>query len=185
MMVTLPKLKYPRLALLLLTFALAYLILAHRSFMGFDKFIVSLGLTGAFMAGVLYVYGFTAGPGTAILLVIAREENILLCGLIAGVGALIGDLLIFDFIRYSFSDEIKNLSSEKMVTWINSKLSPFLRKYLMPILGGVIIASPLPDEIGVSLFATATNISTRAFMVLSYVLNTAGIFVILLIGKAI
>jgi len=184
MMATFPKIKYPKLALLLLTFVLAYMLLAHRDFMNFDKFVISLGLTGAFIAGVLYVYGFTAGPGTAILLVIGKEENLLLCGLIAGVGALIGDLLIFDFIRYSFSDEIKNLSSEKIVIWIDSKLPHFMRKYLMPVLGAVIIALPLPDEIGVSLFATFTKISTRAFLVLSYVLNTAGIFMILLIGKA-
>jgi len=53
------------------------------------------------------------------------------------------------------------------------------------IFAGFVIASPLPDEIGVSLLAGTTKISTRTFAILSYFLNTAGIFIVLLAGKVI
>ena len=50
------------------------------------------------------------------------------------------------------------------------------------MVAGFIIASPLPDEIGVTMIAASKSISAKVFSVISYVLNTAGIFVILMIG---
>ncbi len=94
-------------------------------------------------------------------------------------------LIIFKFIRYSFADEIEKLSKEKAIKHFNNKIPNLLKKYFIPILACFIIASPLPDEIGVSLLAASQSISTNFFSILSYVLNTAGIFVILLIGSAI
>ena len=98
---------------------------------------------------------------------------------------MVGDLIIFKFIRYSFADEIDKFSKEKAINRLNNKIPNLLKKYFVPVLAGFIIASPLPDEIGVSLLATSRSISTKFFSILSYVLNTAGIFIILLIGTAI
>jgi len=181
----LSKLKYPKFLLLILTFVLAYRLFSGRNFLPFHNTLLSLGYFGTFLVGLLFVYGFTAAPATAILLILAKEQNILLAGFIAGFGALAGDLLIFKFIRHSFADEIEKLSKEKMFNSVNNKISKTLKKYFVPVLAGFIISSPLPDEIGVSLLATSTTISTRVFSIVSYILNTAGIFVILIIGTLI
>ncbi len=181
----LSKIKYPKLLFLIFTFVIAYLIFTGRDFSPFHNFVLGLGYFGTFLAGIFFTYGFTAAPATAILLMLAKEQNILFAGFIAGFGALIGDLLIFKFIRYSFADEIEKLSKEKAINHINNKIPTLLKKYFVPVLAGFIIASPLPDEIGVSLLAVSRSISTKFFFVLSYSLNTAGIFVILLIGSAI
>ena len=98
---------------------------------------------------------------------------------------MVGDLIIFNFVRYSLDDEIKKLSKEKIVSYINHKTPNLFKKYLIPVIAGFIIASPLPDEIGVSLLAASMTISTKIFSIISYVLNTAGIFVILIIGNII
>ena len=179
------KLKYPKLLLLLITFVLAHIIFSGRNFQPLNDVLSSLGYFGTFLAGILFVYGFTAAPATAILLIIAKEQNIILAGLIAGLGALAGDLLIFRFIRHSFADETGELSKEKSLNYINNKIPKTLKKYSILTLAGFIIASPLPDEIGVSLLAVATTVSTKVFSVISYILNTAGIFVILLMGNLI
>lgn len=176
-------LKYPKLLLLFFTFLLAYLLFYGRIYQPFNDFITSTGYIGTFLAGILYVYGFTAAPATAILLILAKEQNIFLAGFIAGFGALTGDLLIFKFIRWSFADEIEKLSKEKLFNHFNNKPPKLFKKYLIPVLAGVIIASPLPDEIGVTLLAGATKISTKMFSAISYVLNTSGIFVVLIIGN--
>ncbi|PIU22301.1 MAG: hypothetical protein COT14_01790, partial [Candidatus Diapherotrites archaeon CG08_land_8_20_14_0_20_30_16] len=55
-------------------------------------------------------------------------------------------------------------------------------KYLMLGFAGLIIASPLPDELGITILAMSRNISEFSFVLISYVLNTFGIFVILGIG---
>jgi len=180
-----PLIKYPKFLLLFITFLIAYLLFYERTHPQFHDFVISLGYGGTFIAGALFAYGFTAAPATAILLILAKEQNILLAGFIGGFGALIGDLIIFNFIRHSFADEIKKLSREKVVKYINHKTPSLLRKYLLPVTAGLIIASPLPDEIGVSLIAASRNISMKIFSIVSYMLNTAGIFIILFIGNAI
>ena len=177
------KIKYPKMLFLVFTFIFASLIVVGRDFS--HNFLLSLGYASTFFAGILYTYSFTAAPATAILLLLSGEQNILLAGLIAGFGALIGDLIIFKFIRHSFADEIEKLSKEKALKKFNRKIPLKLKKYLLPVIAAIIISSPLPDEIGVSLLAASRSISTKSFSLLSYILNTAGIFIILLVGSTI
>ena len=179
------KIKYPKFLLLLLTFVIAYLLFYNRAYGPFHDFVASLSYFGTFISGALYVYGFTAAPATALLLILAKEQNILLASLIGGFGALIGDLIIFMTIRHSFADEIEKLFEEKIVRYINSKMPSLIKKYLVPAAAVFIIASPLPDEIGIALFAASKNITLKAFSVFSYIINTIGIFAILYIGRII
>lgn len=177
--------KYPKFLLLFLTFLIAYLLFYGRAYEPLHDFIISAGYLGTFLAGIFFAYGFTAAPATAIFLILSKEQNFLLAGLIGGLGALIADLVIFSFIRTSFKDEISKLSQERIVQNLNNHTPNLLKKYLLPVFAGFIIASPLPDEIGVSLLAASKAISMKIFSAISYMLNTAGIFVILMIGSAL
>ncbi len=181
----LPIFRYPKLLLLSLSFAIAYVLLEGTHFVGLREFLGSLGLVGAFIAGLMYVYGFTAAYGTAIFLILAKGNDLVLTGLVAGAGALIGDILIFKFLRHSFSDELLRLSKEKFFLGLAQKLPAGTKKFILPAIGGLIIASPLPDELGVLLLAASPIVSTRNFAELSYVLNTLGIFFILFVGRII
>jgi hypothetical protein len=169
--------------LLLFTFLIAYLIFNGKDFSPIRELLDSLGYFGTFLAGILFSYGFTAAPATAIMLLLAKEQNVFLAGIIGGLGALFTDLVLFRFIRTSFAEEIRNLSKEKIIKKVGSNVPKRIRKYIICILAGFIIASPLPDEIGVSLFAAATTLSTRVFAVLSYLLNTLGILTIFALGS--
>jgi len=175
--------KYPKFLLLFISFIFAYLLFYGNTYKPLHDFIVSMGYMGTFMAGIMFAYGFTAAPATAIFLILAQEQNILIAGLIGGLGALISDLLIFSFIRQSFSSEIKKLSREKIVRYLGSKTPNLLKKYAAPVLAGFIIASPLPDEIGVTMLAASKIIPLKVFSAVSYLLNTAGIYLILIIGR--
>lgn len=177
--------KYPKFLLLFITFLVAYLLFYSKEYGPFQEFIVPLGYSGTFVAGLLFVYGFTAAPATAIFLILAQHQNIYLASLIGGLGALVGDLFIFSFIRTSFVDEIKKLSKERIIKHFNGRLPGILKEYLLPVAAGFVIASPLPDEIGVAMLAASKVISTKVFVFISYLLNTAGIFVILVIGNSI
>ena len=179
------KIKYPKFLLLLLTFVIAYLLFYNRAYGPFHDFVASLGYFGTFISGALYVYGFTAAPATALLLILAKEQNIILASLVGGLGALIGDLIIFTTIRHSFADEIEKLFEEDIVKYIHSRTPSFIKKYFVPAAAVFIIASPLPDEIGIALFAASKNITLRVFSVFSYIINTIGIFVVLYIGNMI
>ena len=179
------KFKYPKFLILIFTFFLAYFIFKSSDFTNFRDFFFSLSYFGTFISGMMFSYGFTAAPATALLLLLAKHQNILLAGFIGGFGALIADLLIFKFIRTSFKDEIDEIEHEKIIKWIEKRVPHLIKKYIVPVIAGFIIASPLPDEIGVVLLAASTKISMRIFSLLSYILNTAGIFVILAIGNSL
>ncbi len=174
--------KYPKLILLIFTFVLAYALFKEREVAVFHDSLLSLGYFGTFLAGIFFVYGFTAAPASALLLIFAQEQNILYGGLIAGLGALAGDLLIFSLIRHSFRDEIRKLSREKALRHFHALIPHGIKKYCILALAGFIIASPLPDEVGVSLLVGMTKISKITFSIVSYILNTSGIFMIMVAG---
>lgn len=179
----LKKIKYPKFILLIIVFLFTYLVFANIGNEFLYSPLLALGYFGIFLAGILYAYGFTAGVATALLLILSKENNIFLAALIGGFGALLGDFVIFKFIRSSFKDELNKLGKEKIFSsLIKKSWFKYVKKYFIPAVGIVAISSPLPDEIGVTLLASSKIITSRIFPFISYILNTAGICVILLIG---
>lgn len=145
---------------------------------------IEFGYLGIFIAGILYVFSFTAPIATAMILIFSINKNILFLGLIAGIGSLIGDLVIFHFIRISFMDEINELSKHRVAIFASNKISKKYRKYLTYFLGSFFIATPLPDEIGIAILASSKDVQMKHFSVISYILNTGGILLIVLINNA-
>lgn len=186
----LSQIKYPKFILLGYSFFLAYILFANRDVYFIKESVLSLGYFGSFISGTLFTYGFTTPFAVALFLILGKTQNIFLACLIGGLGALIGDIIIFKFLRLSFKDEIKKIRKENMFTYIGYAIPDRikhskLKSYLTILLAGIIIASPLPDELGISLLAIATKISDKTVMILSYTFNTIGIFVMLLIGSAL
>ena len=178
------KLKYPKFTLLIISFLFAYLFFILKDLSVIRNFVSSSGYLGAFISGIMFSYGFTAGLSTACFLILGQSQNILLTGLIGGLGALAGDFIVFKFIRLSFEDEIKKLSEEKIFYILTRDIPEKIKNTALIILASAIIASPLPDELGVFMLATATKLSSKLFALLSYLLNTGGILIILLIGQS-
>ncbi|KKU47675.1 hypothetical protein A3H10_03175 [Candidatus Uhrbacteria bacterium RIFCSPLOWO2_12_FULL_46_10] len=182
------RIKYPKLLLLFLTFVVAYILFREWEAVPYHEFLLAYWYLGAFLGGLFFVYGFTAAPATVLLLFLGRDNNLFFIGIIAGLGALVGDLVIFKFIQHSFADEIEHIWQWKIWLWftaLTNRAPEGLRKYVLLVFAGFIIASPLPDEIGVSLLAASRGISIESFAVLSFALNTIGIFLILMLGAGL
>ncbi|HLG23297.1 MAG TPA: hypothetical protein VI564_00020 [Candidatus Nanoarchaeia archaeon] len=177
--------KYPKFLLMFLTIFLAYEIFYGKTYPPFHDFVLALGYFGAFFAGMMYTYGFTAASAVSILMIMAPHQNIAATGIIAGFGALAGDLLIFKFVRSSFSDEVERLRDERIVKLALNKIPAVIIKPILYLATIFVIASPLPDEIGVTMLAALKELPTKLFIIISYVLNTVGILVVLLIGKGL
>ncbi len=178
------KIKYPKFTLLLLTFVLAYALFSWRNVLPFQSELLAMGYVSAFLVGLLFSYGFTTSTAIVFMLMLAKDYNIFLFAAIAGFGALASDFALFSFIRFSFTDEIRMLSNEKPFRVLRHLIRDNLKGCVLFILAGFIIASPLPDEIGVCLLA-GSKISPRAFSIFSYAFNTLGILVILAIGNSV
>jgi len=176
------KFKYSKILWLVVSIILTYIIFRNPSVSSFVSHLGNLSYFGVFIAGLLFSFGFTA-PFAAGFFITLNPENILLVGVIGGIGALVSDLLIFSFIKVSFKNEFNKLRKTKLVRSIDKTIERGLGKkikvYLMYVFAGFLIASPLPDEIGVIMLAGLTKIKIGLLVVLSFILNTFGIVVLL------
>lgn len=138
-------------------------------------------IIASFIAGIFYTSIFTVAPASAAILEIAQKSNPFLIALVGGFGALLGDYIIFKYIRDNISGYIASIARKiRHESILESKIF----SYSFAIVGAVIVASPLPDEIGLALMGI-TKMRTIYFVPISYVLNSIGIFVLALIGKIV
>ena len=179
------KIKYPKLSLFIISVILVYVLFSGLAYKPLHDALVFMGYFGTFLAGLLYPYALTSAAGTGILLILAKEQNLLLAGVIAGIGALISDILLFLFVTHSFSDEVQKLSKETFVRTVNRWIPDSIRVYLLATFAGLLIASPLPTEIGILLMTSIKNLSFKKFICIIYILHASAIFIILLIGNTI
>lgn len=180
------KIQYPKLLLLLILIITAYILFRAHFFLEFAKVLNSHGYISIFLAGFLFSYGFTAPFAVGFFIELASEVNIFIAAPLAGIGALASDLMIFKFIRVTFQDEFDKFKFtwifQKIKQLFDNNLNDKLKIYALWTFAGFLIASPLPDEFGVSLISGFTNINKKIFSAISYLLNTTGIFIILSIA---
>lgn len=170
--------KYKNLTIFGFSLIIALILSRFEAFHTFLLNLGNFGYLGAFIAGALFVSTFTVATGAVILLVLAERMSPIEIGIIAGLGAVVGDFIIFRFIK-------NNLTQELTLIYNHIDGNHHLQKVLhskyfswtLPVIGAIIIASPLPDEIGVSLMGI-TKMSTFHFLLISFVLNAIGIFLV-------
>ncbi len=139
---------------------------------------------GAFIAGMFYSSLFTVAPATVALGEIAQAESVFLVALLGGLGAVIGDLLLFRFLKNHIADEFTALVAHPR----NSRYKRILHlrsvRWLFGLLGALIIASPLPDEIGLTLMGIG-SMRVKDLIPFSFILNSLGILIIGLVARGI
>ncbi len=174
---------YPKLTFYFIAIILAYF------FFQIPSVSQAIGLFGSFeylpifFGGLLFSAGFTTPIATGFFLSIDPAVSVFSVALVAGLGALIADLGIFSFIKLSFMDEFHKLEKTSFIRHIvdgtKKILSKKARMFFVYFLVCVIIASPLPDELAVTLLAGFTRIHPYGFTLISYVGNTIGIYLLL------
>ena len=181
------KFKYPKLIIFVLFILIAYTLFSNKNF----NDLILLTETGyliTFIGGILIALGFTAPFGIG-LLINSSPQNIFIGALIAGIGATLSDILIFKFIKFSFIDEFKKLEKTKTIKEIEEIVKKnkhiLIKHYLLYVFAGIIIASPLPDEIGVAMLAGLTTINVKTLALIGFILHTLFIFFIIYLGTII
>jgi len=178
--------QYPKLILLCLSIFTAYFLFEVGVIKDFSHLLNSRGYISIFIAGMFFAYGFTAPFAVAIFVSMAPEVNIYKAAIIAGSGAFVSDLIIFTLIKSTFQDEFDKLKLtfvfQKIHELFHHHLSDKAKEYVLWTLAGFLIASPLPDEFGVSLVSGFTEIDRKTFSIISFCLNTTGIFLIMILA---
>lgn len=138
---------------------------------------------GSIIAGLFFTSVFTVSIAAAVLGEIAAEsQSVVQVALLGGLGAVIGDLVIFNFVKDSLTEDIEFLFDKIKNQGLISVFHHRLLRWLVPLIGALIIASPLPDELGISILGFA-KLRTALFIPISFTFNFLGILIVGLIAK--
>lgn len=169
---------YKNSTLLLASLFLFFYLLKSPSVQDFVVAIGALGYFGSFVSGIFFVSIFTVAPASVVIFDIARTLNPLLVAITAGAGAVVGDYIIFRFLRDGVFEELYPLIKQRRGSFLAKLFSSPFFAWTIPILGAFFIASPLPDEVGIGLMGLS-KVKNWQFILITFLLNAIGIFIII------
>ncbi len=141
-------------------------------------------IIGSFVSGIFFTSAFTIAPASISLAEIAKTTSPFIVAFWGAIGAVIGDMIIFLFIRDRFADDIMEVLKLSKAR----KILHFFRKgffrWLSPLLGAFIIASPLPDELGITLLGIS-KIRSVNLALISFIMNFIGVLLVALVSGAL
>lgn len=179
------KWKFKNLTFFIISIFVAFFIAQSDEFYSFLHHIGQFEYLGAFVGGMLYVSTFTVATGAVILIFLSDTMPLWQLTLVASLGSIFGDFVIFKFVKDKLSVELELIYDQidekhHIAKLIHTKYF----SWTLPVIGSAIIASPFPDELGVSLLGIS-KISTLRFMILTSFLDFVGIFALVAAAKAL
>lgn len=130
-----------------------------------------LGYLGMFIAGLMYGSGLTSSIAIIIFIDAPANLNLIVVGLLGGLGAAIYDLTIFLLTRR----EAEHGWLAVVIARIRERRH--IPNWLTIITGTIILISPLPDELAAGLFGI-NHSKVRPFFLLSFTSNTLGVLLL-------
>ena len=167
--------------------ALALLLLyVGEAFPSIQQVLRSAGYLGTFVLGILYSHSFTSLPAAALLLLMAKSQNVWLAGTIATLGAVVGDLVVFALFRSAkgFADE--HPKKTRYARWwaaVETKIPLAWQPFVMMAVVALFLLLPLPNEFTDYLLARTRKVTTSTVLLISYVLNGIGIYTCLWLAR--
>lgn len=166
------------LSIVALSILIAVILVKANILSSFLETTSSFKFIGSFIAGMFFTSVFTTAPAIVTLGEIAKHEALLPTAFFGALGALLGDIVIFQFIRDELAEHFIELVKHNSI-WKRYHALFRLKyfRWFTFMLGGMIIASPFPDELGITLLGF-TKTKTNLFIPISFVFNFIGIVMI-------
>ncbi|MDD5165163.1 MAG: hypothetical protein PHG25_01315 [Candidatus Pacebacteria bacterium] len=164
--------------------AVIALILSNLGIIGHLVALFGSDEVASFVAGMFFTSVFTIAPASVALGNIAAHAPSHVVALWGALGAVCGDLILFYFIRDRFSNDLINSLGSGFTKHVLRSFHVGFFKWISPVLGALIIASPLPDEFGITLLGFS---KTRTLMLIpiSFIGNILGIYLIVWFGTSL
>ena len=172
--------KYENLFLLIISLAAALVILTPVYFNALKNLILSTGsygYLGAAIAGFFFSYGITTPIAMVALAALGSSLNPIYVALIGGTCAAISDFIIYFFAARKLSATERKIEKK----YLSKKYSRVWHA-AAPIVAGLIIASPLPDELAAGILG-ALKFDKKRFLIFVWVAEVIGIFIIASFGR--
>lgn len=139
--------------------------------------IKDFSIVGSFVAGIFFTSVFTITASAVILVEIAKHTDPLIVALFGAFGALIGDLALFTLVKDKVTKNVDVLIQKASHGHPVAIFHLEFLKWLNPILGAIVIASPLPDELGLALLGFS-KLKPSTLVIILFVMNGIGIYLI-------
>ncbi len=136
----------------------------------------------SFIAGIFFTSVLTTAPAIIALGEIGVHASAWHVAFAGGLGALVGDLLIFRFVRSRLVEHIMRISFSPRARRMGKVLSKGPFRWIPVLLGTILIASPLPDEIGLVMLGIS-HIRLWQFLPIALFANMAGIYGIAMVAQ--
>lgn len=140
-------------------------------------------IIASFIAGIFFTSVFTIAPA-AVALVSIVNVPIVTVAFWGALGAMIGDLIMFFFIGDRFAEDLLDSIKPSVTRHIINSFHFGFLKWLSPILGALIIASPLPDEFGLALLGLSKT-KLSVLIPVAFAMNFVGIYLLLRFAQVI
>ncbi len=149
------------------------MVVAHTS---------QFGLVGSFIVGLFFTSILTTAPAIVAIFESAAYVPAWELAVIGGIGAVCGDLLVFRFVKSRLVEYILRVTLHPKVRRLGARIASGPLWWLGPLGGAVIMASPLPDELGL-LMMGLSHIRLIQFIPIAFAANAAGIFLMALAAQ--
>jgi len=173
--------KHKNLLFLIFGLIIAFLVISNKNINELVLGLKQFSYFGVFLGGMLFVSTFTFATGVVILFSLAEHIPTLPMILLATFGAVFADYLIFRFVKDDVEKEIQPLYTELEKLGKKNHLRKLIHtKYFgwtLPVIGALVMASPLPDELGISLMGIS-NIKTSQFLIVSLLSHGVGMTIV-------
>lgn len=164
--------------------AVVALILSDLGIIGHIVSLFGSTEVASFVAGMFFTSVFTIAPASIALGNIATHGAGHVVALWGALGAVCGDLILFYFIRDRFSDDFMNSFGSVFMKHVARSFHVGFFKWISPLAGALIIASPLPDELGITLLGFSKT-RTMTLIPISFIGNILGIYLIIWFGTTL
>ena len=129
---------------------------------------------GAFIVGILFTSGFTIVPATIALATLSQSVPAAPLILWGALGSVAGDLVLFFFVRDIFSEDLLAVAKRSQLFRSIHAPKAGIAHYLFSFVGAIIVASPLPDEIGLFMMGFS-KMKTRYIVPLLFALDLVAV----------
>lgn len=143
-----------------------------------------LTLVGSFVAGLFFTSILTTAPAIVVLGELAQNTSLIGVAAVGALGAVCGDYLLFWLVKGGVARDVEYLVSHSGAKRLKALFHTKLFHRLLPLVGALVIASPLPDELGLALLGIS-KISKERFLLISFIMNFIGIVIIGLVARSI
>lgn len=175
------KLSLLRIAIILFSIFVTIYIINSTQFKESLNQTKNLAYFGAFTSGIFFTSTFTVAPATVILFILGKKHNFILISIFGALGAMVGDNLLLKFIKSELEKNMYAFIIPKKTRSIKKILHTRSFYWFLATIGILIIASPLPDELGISILSLI-HFKTKNLLAISFLVNFLGILLITSIG---